>query len=200
MHSLAISRRKRQYRTRQLMNVRTLCLAILHFSEATGYEIKKMSTEEHFSFFVDASFGSIYPALSRLQDDGCVTVREEFESGKPSRKVYSITDKGRQELHESLRVLPRRDSFKSEFLLMAMCAEILDREMIVRAIDRHLKDMEAEIEMLNQVLEHCDDTSGGKIWVAKFGRQVKQQALDYFIKHRHELEALVPDNQAQAAE
>ncbi len=153
------------------MNVRTLCLAILHFSEATGYEIKKMSTEEHFSFFVDASFGSIYPALSRLQDDGCVTVREEFESGKPSRKVYSITDKGREELHESLRVLPRRDSFKS-----------------------------SEIEMLDQVLEHCDNTSAGKIWVAKFGRHVKQYALEYFVKHRHELEALVPDKQAQAAE
>ena len=65
------------------MNVRTVCLAILQFGDATGYEIKKMSTEERFAFFVDASFGSIYPALSRLQDDGCVTVREEYESGKP---------------------------------------------------------------------------------------------------------------------
>ncbi len=182
------------------MNVRTLCLAILHFSDATGYEIKKMSTEEHFSFFVDASFGSIYPALSRLQDDGCVTVREEFESGKPSRKVYSITEKGRQELVESLRVVPRRDSFKSEFLLMAMCAEMLDHETIVRAIDRHIKDMEIDIEMLDQVMGCCDDTSPGKIWVAKYGRAVKQQALDYLVKHRHELEALVPDSRAQAAE
>ncbi len=45
------------------MSVRSLCLAILSFGDATGYEIRKESTEGRFSYFDDASFGSIYPAL-----------------------------------------------------------------------------------------------------------------------------------------
>ena len=41
------------------MSVRTLCLAILSFGDATGYEIRKLSTEGRYSYFVDASFGSV---------------------------------------------------------------------------------------------------------------------------------------------
>ena len=44
------------------MNVRTICLAILYDGEATGYEIRKLSVEGEYSYFIDASFGSIYPA------------------------------------------------------------------------------------------------------------------------------------------
>ena len=79
------------------MNVRTLCLAILYFGDATGYEIRKLSTEGKYSYFVEASYGAIYPALAKLEKDGLVTCRIEAVEGKPSRKVYSITDAGRNE-------------------------------------------------------------------------------------------------------
>jgi len=185
-----------------LMNVRTVCLAILHFSDATGYEIKKLSTEERFSYFVDASFGSIYPALSRLQDDGCVTVREEYESGKPPRKIYSITDKGRLELVESLEVVPRTDSFKSEFMLMALCSELLDRETLIRAIDKRVKDLQEKLLMLDTV--HACPAGGppGMKWIAAYGRRVTEASLNHLIEHRHELEALgrAPQRAPEAAE
>ncbi|MEM7464992.1 MAG: PadR family transcriptional regulator, partial [Pseudomonadota bacterium] len=52
------------------MNVRTLILAILNKQDASGYEIKKLSSEGRFSYFVDISFGSIYPTLARLEEEG----------------------------------------------------------------------------------------------------------------------------------
>ena len=54
------------------MNTQSLILAILNFQDATGYEIKKQSTEGPFSYFVDVSYGSIYPTLSRLEKEGLV--------------------------------------------------------------------------------------------------------------------------------
>ena len=74
------------------MNVRTLCLGILSLQEASGYEIKKDVEDGLFSHFIDASFGSIYPALTQLAAEGYVTVREEEQTGKPDKKVYAITD------------------------------------------------------------------------------------------------------------
>ena len=74
------------------MNVRTLCLAVLQFGDATGYEIKKMVEDGMFNHFIEASYGSIYPALTRMSDDGLVTCRTEAQSGKPDKKIYSITD------------------------------------------------------------------------------------------------------------
>jgi PadR family transcriptional regulator AphA len=66
------------------MNVSTLCLAILNFGEASGYDIRKMSTEGTFSHFVDASYGAIYPALERLESEGKVEQRMEQQVGKPA--------------------------------------------------------------------------------------------------------------------
>ena len=78
------------------MNVSSICLAILFCGDRTGYDIRKISTEGSYSFFVEASYGSIYPALNRLEHEGLVTCRHEAQDGKPARKVYSITDSGRK--------------------------------------------------------------------------------------------------------
>ena len=63
--------------------------------EASGYEIKKDIEEGLFSHFIDASFGSIYPALTQLAAEGLLTVRAEEQTGKPDKKVYAITEAGR---------------------------------------------------------------------------------------------------------
>ena len=77
------------------MNVKTLCLGVLSAGEASGYEIKKEIEEGLFSHFIEASYGSIYPALTQLAGEGFVTVRAEEQSGKPDKKVYAITATGR---------------------------------------------------------------------------------------------------------
>ena len=69
------------------MNVRTLCLSILYEGEATGYEIRRLCVEGECSYFIEASFGSIYPALAKLEDENLVTSRTEQQSGKPAKKV-----------------------------------------------------------------------------------------------------------------
>ena len=63
------------------MNVRTLCLSILFEGEATGYEIRRLCVEGECAYFVEASFGSIYPALAKLEDDGLVESRVAQQDG-----------------------------------------------------------------------------------------------------------------------
>jgi DNA-binding PadR family transcriptional regulator len=104
-------------------------LGLLHEQELHGYEIRRRLRDE-LGLFANISFGSLYPALSRLETAGAVTVTES--SGTPatapipptgslsgeraglrarragatrgtkrSRKVYRITAQGR-ELFEQL--------------------------------------------------------------------------------------------------
>ena len=77
------------------MDVRTICLGILTRGPATGYEIKKLFEDDGYQHFVEASFGSIYPALNRLTEEGLVSVREDAQEKRPDRKVYSITTAAR---------------------------------------------------------------------------------------------------------
>src|SRR5260221_12359481 len=101
------------------MNVRTVCLAILYDGEATGYAIRQLLVEGEYSYFIDASFGSIYPALAKLDADGLVTSHVEQQDGKPAKKIYAVTAAGRRAFIQSLFEKLGDDEFRSEFLLFA---------------------------------------------------------------------------------
>ncbi|PLX39265.1 MAG: PadR family transcriptional regulator [Hyphomicrobiales bacterium] len=179
------------------MNVRTLCLAILYFDEATGYEIKKASVEGKYSYFVDASFGSIYPALARLEADGCVTVRQELHAGKPPRKIYSITECGRKELENALAEPPGRDIFRSEFLLVAMFADILPKEKITAMIDERIESMREEMKTLQEIYA-ATEHAGGR-WALRYGISCKSCAIAQLEGSRFELEEIAGTKSGDAA-
>ncbi len=82
---------------------------------------------------------------NKLEAEGCLTSSEEREPGKPARKIYSITDAGREELISHMSDTPKQDIFKSEFLLIAMCAEMLDRSIVSNVIDHRINQLEKEI-------------------------------------------------------
>ncbi len=186
------------------MNVRALCLAILNFGDATGYEIRKKSSEGEYSYFVDASYGSIYPALAKLEDEELVTCREEAQSGKPSRKIYSITVAGRNEFHAALKSPPQKDSFKSEFLLIAICAPMMQRADLTAAIEVRITQLEEELAMIRHAPDEFKSAAGG--WTSGYGEFCMSASLNYLLEHRYELEAtaIQPENftlnAAEAAE
>ena len=170
------------------MNVRTLCLVILHFEDATGYEIKKATAEGKYSYFIEASFGSIYPALAKLETDGCVTVRQELRAGKPARKVYTITEAGREELRKALGEPPAQDVFRSEFLLVSMFSEGLPREQVTAMIDQRIADKRTELKHLKEAHEAMEHA--GARWALRYGIACTGASLAYLESSRDELEAI----------
>lgn len=172
------------------MNVRTLCLAVLHFKDASGYEIRKLSVEGSFSYFGDVSFGSIYPALAKLEDEGLVTAREETHPGKPARKIYSITEAGRQTLRSDLSRPQAPDIFRSEFLLIAVCAPILPKAVVAAAVDRAIEHIRDDIAQISGKLP-CDDPASD--WAIRYGLACSETALDYLRTNRDALIALASE-------
>ena len=178
------------------MNARTLCLAILNFGEATGYEIRKKSIEGEFSYFVDTSFGAIYPALSRLTDEGLVECRDEVHPGKPARKVYSITPKGRDAFIEALNQSIDQDVFKSQFLLTSMCCEYVSPKHMAKVIDERIAHLKEKLEFLRSTKSECD--TPGSAWTLNYGSAVFEASYDYLVKNRDALIAM--SGSAQSAE
>jgi PadR family transcriptional regulator, regulatory protein AphA len=182
-----------------MMNVRSLCLAILSANDASGYEIRKASTEGEFAYFVEASFGSIYPALAKLEDEGLVTSRVETQEGRPAKKVYSITEAGRAELMNSLFDDVEPDVYRSQFLLFALFAPYLPRTLIEARLKERIAYYDREVAQIEK-FRTCA-TSGADIWVLEYGKNIMQVARDYLATHMHELIALArPEHDAKAAE
>ena len=179
------------------MNVRTLCLAILGCGDSTGYEIRKLLSDGHFSHFGDASFGSIYPALARMEGEGLVVSHEQEQHGKPNRKVYSLTDAGRLAFVEALSKPHQKDLFKSEFLLLAMCAELMQPRDVRRAIEMQIDYLQSELDLIESAVQEVD--FGGADWVADYGRVSLNASLDYIHKNRGQLEAIAGTGIQKAA-
>src|SRR5690349_17599742 len=180
------------------MNVRTICLAILYDAEATGYEIRKLSTEGEYSYFVDASYGAIYPALQKLETENLVTSRVEQQDGKPAKKIYMITPAGRRDFINSLFDQLGEDEYRSEFLLFVRFASELPQSLVqVRLRERvaSLDDAIAEMDRLS-----TNHTSPADRWIIDYGRSCMAFARDHIHAHMGELIALARPDAAQAAE
>jgi len=183
------------------MDVKTLCLGALDAGDATGYEIKKMFEDGVFAHFLEASFGSIYPALTKLENDGMVTSREEAQVGRPSKKVYSITLAGRQEFLLALGNPIQKDIFKSEFLLVAMYAQYITKEELSQALDTQIAYLETDLAVIDGALEGVE--LAGAHWIAEMGRSCMEAQLIYINKNRKQLEDMAgtsrPDNSSKIA-
>jgi len=118
------------------MDVRTLCLGALMGGEATGYEIRKMFEDGTFSHFQIASLGSIYPALTKLTQDGLVTFVEHEQENRPDKKIYQLTQEGRRTfLRTLLQTRPAEDRYRSDILFMLTFAEEMPIELTEALID-----------------------------------------------------------------
>jgi len=173
------------------MNIRTLCLGILSFQEASGYELKKEVEDGMYSHFIDASYGSIYPALTQMNAEGLLTVRSEEQSGKPDKKVYAITEEGRAALAKSLAVIPAKDKFKSEFLFEMLLQQFISKDHMSRAIDKQHADLLEDLGRIEQMKkQECNCEDAGSKFVLGYGESVLRAAVNY-------LEAQYPRLQQQ---
>lgn len=170
------------------MNVRTLCLAILNFGEASGYEIRKAAQEGRFSHFIGASYGAIYPALAKLEGEGLVTSHEERHPGKPPRRVHAITPSGRAAFARALAEPPGEDVLKSEFLLVMLCAELVNPEHARHLIDERLAEYEAKIAHMEDAAQTCEHT--GSLFVIGFGLAMFRAMRSFLAEHRRDIEAI----------
>ena len=172
------------------MDVKTVCLGMLTDGPASGYDMKKCF-ESSFGHFFPAGYGSIYPALATLARNGMVEFEEVPQEGKPDRKVYSITDKGRDELRKGLGNTDPSHKVRSEFLAALWFAHLMTDEQIDKLIDRKLEEIEGFLKLIDEFPDcDCDGVPKGAQFVAGFGRHMAMQFREYVETNRT---ALVDD-------
>ena len=167
------------------MDTKTLCLGVLNRGSASGYEIKKAFEEGPFSQFQETSFGSVYPALTRLAAAGLVECTEMAQAKRPDKKVYSITESGRRALLQALMLPPGPDSFRSDLLFILSFAHPLPTPRLAEIIDRRIALYRDWIARM----ESCDLSARqpGEVFVHGMGLAFYRVAADYLSAHRDDL-------------
>lgn len=169
------------------MDVKTVCLGMLTDGPASGYDMKKCF-ESSFGHFFPAGYGSIYPALATLARNGLVEFEDVPQEGKPDRKVYTITDTGREELMQGLANPEPTHKVRSEFLATLWFAHLMTDEQIDALIDNKLVEINAFLEMIGEFPGcECDSVPKGAQFVAGFGQHMASEFRKYVETHREML-------------
>jgi PadR family transcriptional regulator AphA len=166
------------------MDVKTVCLGMLTDGDASGYDMKKCF-ESSFGHFFPAGYGSIYPALATLTRNGLVEFEHVPQEGKPDRKVYSITEKGREELMRGLDNPNPAHKIRSEFLATLWFAHLMPDEQVDRMCENKLAEIKEFLVLIEEFTScECSTMPQGAQFVAGIGKHMASSFKQYIEENR----------------
>lgn len=122
----------------------------------SGYDVKRFL--KNLSWLIDVpSFGSLYPTLHALQEDGLVSVEVVPGHDRPPRKIYSITEGGRQKLQEWMRQPAASNSSLKAFVMRLALANQRSQVSLLTHLEQRRARVAAHRLMLEQAVEALDE-------------------------------------------
>jgi len=114
-------------------------LGFLNYNPATGYELKHL-LDVSTSFFWHAKQSQIYTTLKKMEEDESISSRFEPQEGRPNRRVYTISQKGKEELGKWLKKpLINLEKRKETLLLKLFFSAETERDVILKELKQHMK-------------------------------------------------------------
>lgn len=175
------------------MDVKTMCLGVLSRGPASGYEIRKFCEEGPFAHFFDAGFGSIYPALRRLSEQGLVQGDAFPQESRPDKIVYRLTEPGHAALCQALSAPPAPDRIRSDFTFILYFAHLVPPALLDRVVADRIDWYRRQIERLTGIeveAKRTNNRTGGALFTIGLGLTVYRAAAAFLETHRAELTAI----------
>lgn len=123
--------------------IKVLILYYLSIKSTHGYEIQKFIQTNHMDKWTKIQSGSIYYALNKLEKEGLIVLTEEIGSGSKARKIYKITDNGRDKLKELVKNEIASELFPSgsdKFIIYPLL-NALDKQNIISLVNDHINGL-----------------------------------------------------------
>jgi DNA-binding PadR family transcriptional regulator len=158
---------------------RHFILGLLTRKPMSGYDIKRAL--HGLGWLVgDPSFGTLYPALHAMLRDGLATVDVDPRHDKPPRKVYSITNAGKQELAEWADQPQAPNSSLRAFVMRLNLAENLSQDGLVAHLEQRRAQVAAHRANLEQATGSLDEKVDlGERLATTYGLALAAAELDW---------------------
>ncbi len=126
---------------------------------ASGYDLKKLF-DERIGHFWAAELSQIYPTLKRLEDRGLVSSRPAPARRGSGRRVYELTDAGREVLRTWLTETPRlgaeRMAYLGQLYFMGELDDLWQTLRFVRALRERFATKLAALEAVERTWMAAD--------------------------------------------
>lgn len=145
-------------------------LAMLFRKPCSGYELVKMM-----EVFWQAKHSQIYPLLAKLEEQQFLTAENVEQTGKPNKKIYHITDSGKEILKKWISLSPSQPVTRDEFLIKAYSISLSDLPTTRRLFLERIAQFESKAEIRRAKLAGIMEDFGGRTPVPgepAFGRYI----------------------------
>ncbi|MBN6188153.1 PadR family transcriptional regulator [Aneurinibacillus sp. BA2021] len=133
-------------------------LGMLARTSCSGYELT-----QKLEVFWQAKHSQIYPLLTKLEQGGFVTFIHVEQTGKPDKKIYSITDKGTELLTEWIARSPAPPVIRDEFLAKVYSIRLADPATAKRLFHERMAVFEEKIVFRKQEIARMKEEYGAEI-------------------------------------
>lgn len=124
-------------------------LGLLKVCPMSGYDLKKIF-DESVNFFWSAQISQIYRELKALERAGCVVSTTERSSAGPNKRVYRITESGKERLKEWLLDDSREigEDDRNEFLMRVFLSSSIGANELLGVLRKRLAKYKLDLERL----------------------------------------------------
>jgi PadR family transcriptional regulator AphA len=177
------------------ISFRHFILGLVTQQPMSGYDIRRVL--KSLGWLVgDPSFGSLYPALHALEEDGLVQMTPDARPNRPSRKVYSITEGGRRVLKEWINRPSGSNASIKAFVMRLILANNLSQAGLISQLYQRRAQIAAQRDALERDAGLADGRpSSGQHLALEYGLALATAELAWLDSKLDRLSA-----QPQAAE
>ena len=132
------------------MSLSHAILTALLDEDLTGYALAKQF-DVSLGFFWQASHQQIYRELKGLHLAGSVNVLEVPQHGKPDKRVYSLTNQGRQMLDSWITQSTRHRGVKDELFIKLFNVGSVPVEQVTEAVAQRQAEHARKLELYRKI-------------------------------------------------
>lgn len=154
-----------------LSDIEAAILGLLYEEPQYGYQLEKTIEGWGMRNWTQIGFSSIYYVLKKLEKKELVESKLEKVEGKPSRKVFTITDPGRQAMKEKLiDLLSWNKKLISPFDLGLAYLNYLEPQEVIECLENYLESAQGRIKFLESSVKMQEELNAPYYVVALFSR------------------------------
>ena len=158
-----------------ISDIEAAILGLLYEEPQYGYQLEKTIEGWGMRNWTQIGFSSIYYVLKKLEKKDLVESRLEKVEGKPSRKVFTITDLGHKTMKEKLTdLLSWNKKLISPFDLGIAYLNYLEPQEVIDCLENYMKSAEGRIKFLKSSVKVQNDLEAPYYMVALFSRPLTQ--------------------------
>ncbi len=155
----------------RISNREAAILGLLCEGPQYGYELEKIIEERGMRTWTEIGFSSIYYVLKQSETKEFVHSTKEEVEGKPSRRVYTITEMGRKAVREKVRsVLSTSKKVTTPFDLGIAYHYLLKPEEVLDCLTNYLESLDERKTFLERSICEKEKENANHRVIALFSR------------------------------